>query len=208
MIRNHEVVRKNSVCPICKSRERHRLAFDYMTATLDPKVQYRILHVAPEYSLVHFFQSRFPSSPYTSIDLAVGKAGIQANLEALPFEEASFDLLFCSHVLEHVENDRLAIAEMFRVLSPGGVAYVMVPTFPGATVEAADISDPAERMQLFDIPSHLRNYGADFPDRLAASGFFVELRNPIASYSKEDAERLGISKHIIFECSKPKPFAP
>ncbi len=44
--------------------------------------------------------------------------------EALPLETSSQDLVICDSVLEHVDSPRKAIAEMYRVLRPGGIAYV------------------------------------------------------------------------------------
>ena len=47
--------------------------------------------------------------------------------EHLPFASRSFDLVLSHEVLEHVSDDRLAMAEMIRVLRPGGRAVVFVP---------------------------------------------------------------------------------
>jgi SAM-dependent methyltransferase len=47
--------------------------------------------------------------------------------EHLPFPSSTFDLILSHEVLEHVEDDRLAMAEMARVLRPGGRAIIFVP---------------------------------------------------------------------------------
>ncbi len=47
--------------------------------------------------------------------------------EALPFEDACIDLILSHEVLEHVQDDRLAVGEMVRVLRPGGRAVIFVP---------------------------------------------------------------------------------
>jgi ubiquinone/menaquinone biosynthesis C-methylase UbiE len=44
----------------------------------------------------------------------------QGNLEALPFDDAEFDLVLCSQVIEHVLDPDLGIGELARVLRPGG----------------------------------------------------------------------------------------
>lgn len=49
---------------------------------------------------------------------------------SLPFEDASADIVTALDVIEHIENDRLAAAEMFRILKPGGVIVITVPAFP------------------------------------------------------------------------------
>ena len=47
--------------------------------------------------------------------------------EHLPFPHSSFDFILSHEVLEHVEDDRKAVAEMARVLKPGGRAAIFVP---------------------------------------------------------------------------------
>lgn len=44
--------------------------------------------------------------------------------EDLPFEDSSFDVVLCTQVLEHVDDPALTLAEIMRVLAPGGVTFV------------------------------------------------------------------------------------
>ena len=53
--------------------------------------------------------------------------------EALPYENSSFDVVFCSHVLEHVADEKASLKEISRVLKPNGVLIIGMPT---ATVAA------------------------------------------------------------------------
>ena len=53
-----------------------------------------------------------------------------ADLAALPFPDSSFDAAVSGEVLEHLEDDRSAVAEFFRVLRPGGTCIVTVPANP------------------------------------------------------------------------------
>ncbi len=64
-------------------------------------------------------------SEYVGVDSHAG-AGVDviAQAEALPFEDASFDCLLCSQVLEHANDPYAAMREAWRVLRPGGVAFV------------------------------------------------------------------------------------
>jgi SAM-dependent methyltransferase len=55
---------------------------------------------------------------------------LRASAEALPFRDGSFDFLLCTEVLEHLRNDRQALAEATRVLAPGGRAVISVPVSP------------------------------------------------------------------------------
>src|SRR5690606_26018849 len=118
-----------------------------------------------------------PNLRYVSVDRFNPAADVNADLTALPFPEGRFDLILSSHVLEHVPDDASAIAELARVLRPGGTAIVMVPFDPRrpATDEGADVASPAVRMARFGHPYHYRIYGADLPDRLAAAGLVPHL---------------------------------
>jgi ubiquinone/menaquinone biosynthesis C-methylase UbiE len=53
---------------------------------------------------------------------------IQGNAENLPFEDGSFDVVYSSHVLEHVDSEEIALKEMKRVLKPGGILIIGMPT--------------------------------------------------------------------------------
>src|SRR5206468_4341415 len=91
----------------------------------------RVLHVAPETGL-YLRLKREPNLSYVATDLDARRYRhipelVQADLTDLPFEDASFDAVICSHVLEHVPDDRQAMSEIYRVLAPSGVALLMVP---------------------------------------------------------------------------------
>jgi SAM-dependent methyltransferase len=56
-------------------------------------------------------------------------ACVQGDALHLPFRDASFDRVICSEVLEHIPGDLEAMAELARVLRPGGTMAVTVPRF-------------------------------------------------------------------------------
>jgi len=92
------------------------------------------------------------------------------------FQSDAFDLVICSHVLEHVKADRQAIAELFRVTKPGGLAILPVPIAWNCemTDERDDLS-PSERSEIYGEEEHLRKYGRDYLDRLGEAGFATDL---------------------------------
>lgn len=152
------------------------------------------LHVAPEPQTARFLQER--STSYLSIDIRPGLAMRQEDLTSLTFPDASFSLVFCSHVLEHIPDDRAAIREMRRVLEPSGVLMVLVP-LRGQVTDEEVVDDPEERFRRYGLADHVRYYGLDVIDRLEAS-FAVEHR---VTTEISDADRLllglGTEEHAF-----------
>jgi len=191
----------DSLCPNCLGLQRHRLLALYLrndtavtTGTLD------VLHIAPEDGLRERL-SRLVGDRYVSMDASPAYEGaIVGDVTAMPFDSGSFDLVICSHVLEHVEDDAAALAEMHRVLRPGGQAILPHPVHEDqpATFEDPTITDPRKRLQAFGATDHVRVYGADFSDRVRAAGFEVRRRDYLAAFSHEEVGRYGLGSEGRF----------
>lgn len=168
--------RENVLCPKCLSLERHRAIWLYLrdfTNVFSQKEAF--LHVAPE----QCFYPRFRQMKhwnYLTADLESPMADMHFDIHHIPLESNRFDMVMCNHVLEHVEDDRVVMKELFRVLAPGGLAIMQVPLDYSLTetYENPDITDPLDREQHFKQKDHLRLYGLDYPDRLRQAGFVVE----------------------------------
>jgi SAM-dependent methyltransferase len=162
-----------SRCPGCGSLARHRFLWLHLTSAglLDGAPS--VLHLAPEAVVAQGL--RDAAGQYVSADLEPGRADVAADLTALPFGDESFDLIVCSHVLEHVPDDRAAMRELHRVLRPGGVALVQTPVNyeQTGTYEDPGVLDPSERQRHFSQFDHVRVYGPDLRERLEAAGFTV-----------------------------------
>jgi SAM-dependent methyltransferase len=92
------------------------------------------------------------------------------------FPSDVFDLVICSHVLEHVKDDKRAIAELFRITRPGGIAVVPVPVaWDEQSTDEREGLTAAQRAALYGEAEHVRRYGRDYLDRLRAAGFSAEL---------------------------------
>jgi predicted SAM-dependent methyltransferase len=127
--------RSHVECPGCQARERHRLQW-LVLRELEKECDFsklRVLHVAPE----EFFESRLRGrcASYLTTDISAKGVDCNEDLTALTFADESFDLVYASHVLEHIQNDDAAIREIRRVLSPSGMAVLPVPIVSDSTVE-------------------------------------------------------------------------
>ena len=184
----------NVVCLRCGSHSRHRALWLFLDAHPELLDGVRdVLHFAPEYAIGARL-SRLPG--YVSADIADEDAMVRADITALPFADASFDAFLCSHVLEHVPDDAAAMRELVRVLRPGGFGIVMVPFEPGRsrTHEDPSLADPAAREREFGQHDHVRLYGEDLDDRLAAAGFAVARESAPEQADPELRVRYGLSE--------------
>jgi len=194
----------DAVCPVCLSHPRHRLAWLFLTArtNLLDGHRKRLLHMAPEPAFAQILR-RAPGIEDVSADLDSPHATVKLDITRLDLESASFDVILCSHVLEHVPEDRQAMSELFRVLKPGGWAMIQVPVSNKPTFEDPSITEPAERERLFWQADHVRLYGLDISDRLRAAGFEVDA---VFAHQLAEPDRLvetGIYPgDVVFHCRK------
>lgn len=197
--------RKEARCQNCGALERHRFAWLLLQEQTDlfdgrPK---QVLHVAPE----HCFEERLESelgSGYITADLLRTDVKVRMDITEIQYENDRFDTILCSHVLEHVPGDRQAMKELFRVLKPGGWAFLDVPIAALATYEDPSIVDPAERLKAFGQEDHVRKYGPDYAHRLEESGFRVKIVKVADLADVDSARRFGIlpMNRLTFICRK------
>lgn len=184
-------------CPKCGSAERYRLLALWWERHGRFLAEADLLHFAPEPGLAKMLRARV--GRYRSADITPGRADMVLDIEAIAAPEASFDCIVCSHVLEHV-NDRKALAEMHRVLKPGGVALIMLPVIEGwaKTYENETAVTPEERMRHYGQADHVRYYGADVRERIEAAGFeldeFTAEGPDVLTYGLQRGEKVFIAK--------------
>ena len=161
-------------CPWCRSNDRERLLYLFLRRhTKLLREPMRVLHVAPEARLRRAIERR--QTAYETTDLAMLGVDVHAPLDALPRPDDAYDAVICSHVLEHVPDDRAAMRELRRVLAPGGFAVLQVPIATRTARTDEDPSLPAEeRSRRFGDPTHVRLYAEpDYVQRLEEAGFSV-----------------------------------
>ena len=190
-------------CPQCKSQERHRMLFLFFSRHLPEFMKSstsRILHLSPEKILVDLL-SRESEAQIMSMDIdPLGIAHAEgacfaSDLMALSVKNEVFDAVIGIHVLEHVLDDRKSLAEIYRILRPGGAAFLMVPF--GPIPETCEWGEP--NVLLF---GHVRDYSIhDFAKRLNL--FEVKEITPEQIVSGEELQRYSIpSNQIIYLCTK------
>jgi SAM-dependent methyltransferase len=197
--------RDNALCPSCLALERHRLMYLYLKEKTNFFTdQLKVLHVAPEYCFINRFE-KLPNLEYITADIESPLAKVKMNIEAIPFTDNSFDVIFCNHVLEHVENLDTALSELFRVLKPGGWAIMQSPQDMQMehTLEDPTITDPRERERIFRQSDHLRLFGKDYGEVLAKGGFLVKEDDFVHEIAPELAKRYALPmEEIVYFCQK------
>lgn len=191
--------RHNVLSPSTLSLERHRLLWLYLKNETDffssPK---KVLHFAPEQAFYKRFR-KMSHLDYVTTDLESPLADVKADICNLPFENASFDIILCNHVLEHIPDDTKAMQELYRILKPGGFGVFQIPQDLNrkTTFEDNSITDPKERAKLFGQYDHVRVYGRDYFDKLRSIGFTVEEVNYTHQFSEKEIQKYCLAKGEI-----------
>jgi len=163
----------------------------------------RILHVAPEWNLQKkLLQAK--GLEYISADMESPIAMVKLDIRHVPFEDNTFDAVVCNHVMEHIEEDSLAMSEIFRIIKSGGWAILQTPIslVLEETLENPDITLPEEREVVFGQNDHVRIYAKDYIGRLEAAGFSVREYNAKDYLTSREIERFCIiPNESIFFCS-------
>lgn len=201
----YDVQRPNVLAPGTLSLERHRLLWLYLqNETSFFTAPLKVLHMAPEQCFLKRFK-KIKNLDYTTADLYAPHVDVKADICNLPFADNSFDVVFCNHVLEHIEDDKKAMQELFRVLKSGGFGIFQIPQDLNreTTYEDFSITKPEERAKHFGQYDHVRVYGCDYFDRLSAVGFEVKEVNYSQQLSPKDIEKYCLVKgEILPVCFK------
>jgi SAM-dependent methyltransferase len=201
--------RPNALCPCCGSLERHRLlrvALDHLAHRRLLRLEGTLLHMAPEGAMVPWLKQKFL---YVSGDLDPRQAMVSMDITRLPLRTGSMDAVLCLHVLEHIPDDRAALAELHRVLKPGGWGSIQVPMQGERTQEDPAVTDPRERERRYGQADHVRYYGRDFLQRLEAAGFQCRVFPKEELLGAEALDRLSVACEsevvVVFKPLLPVP---
>jgi predicted SAM-dependent methyltransferase len=192
--------RENVLCPYDLTLERHRLMWLYLRdhSNFFTANHLEVLHIAPE----QCFHGKFKVQKnlnYVTGDLVSPLADLHFDLHSIPLDDNSFDVVFCNHVLEHVDDALQCMRELHRVLRPGGWGIMQVPQDfdRDITYEDTSITSPEDREKHFWQKDHVRLFGNDYPQWLEKAGFNVEVFDKESKYDSKMIERFRLQKKEI-----------
>lgn len=201
-------------CPSCGSMERQRLLWKYLTdkTQIFNGFPLRLLEIAPDSAIYDAFSAMahldyYPCDLYPERDKYARFEGsiLKEDVTALSFADDFFDVILCNHVLEHIPDEGKALGELYRVLKPGGWGIFQVPLDYrlAETYEDATIDTPLGREKAFGQRDHVRQYGRDFPERIARAGFRVEADTFVKTFTPEEIHYFGFDQEeILYRCYK------
>jgi SAM-dependent methyltransferase len=196
-------------CATCGASDRERLYAYWIRQQIStgkmPR-DTRVIHFSPEMGLSALIRNSNFFDDYQTADLSNDGVDHNVDLLHLPFENDSFDFFICSHILEHVQDDRKAIRELFRITKPQGYGILMAPIIVGLekTLEDPSITSGAERWRLFGQDDHVRLYSHnDYVNRIEIAGFVLEQLDR-SYFGANVFDRLGLKKtSILYIARKP-----
>ena len=203
--------RENALCPNCLSLERHRLLWLWLLRESDigrgAMALPRLLHIAPEVALMRKFRKMYAREKerYVTADLESPLADMHFDVQEIPIEDGAFDCVICNHIMEHVEDDRKALKEIFRILRRGGWGVILSPVEleREKTFEDDTITDREERTRIFGQYDHRRIYGRDYTERLQETGFEVYDIPYKEAFTAAEQQRYALCDDHLYIVRKP-----
>ncbi|MEI8324259.1 MAG: methyltransferase domain-containing protein [Betaproteobacteria bacterium] len=188
---------QNFECPWCgcHDRERHLLMYLEASGRLQLFRNSKILHFAPEHHLRCLIQSTNPAE-YIGADLFPMNPEVQKiDIQNISYPEEYFDFVIANHVLEHVEDEELALREIIRVLRPGGHAILQTPYARCLSTTLADhaINTASARLAAYGQEDHVRLFGADIVGQFERSGLSAMVCTHADLLTEIDPVRTGVN---------------
>ena len=151
---------KAMTCPKCDATDRDRLMAIYLDEVcrrFQPAQEIRLIDFAPAYPLSQKIK-QYPGIAYRSADLMRRDVQDNIDLTNIAYLDESVDVFICSHVLEHIPDDRKAMRELRRILQPGGFGLMLVPLVIGV-----DETHRGARRDIDRVPLEVLRHGRSRP---------------------------------------------
>ena len=175
---------ESAICPSCGASARDRFVYHCFVSRQPYRPGLRVLETSPrmgdDYRRAMRERVTYTASDF---DLQSHRADIAIDLQAIDLPDASLDTIVSAHVLEHVPDYERALAELHRVLAPGGHLFLMVPLQQGRTAPPT-----TPEFHEDNTPVHWR-FGLDLTDRLRDAGFEATVLVVQDFVARLDAER-------------------
>jgi len=202
----YEHTRQDVLCPVCRALPRHRMLALWFEKHIELLHKADILYFAPGRSERTWLKRNRVSC--VTADLYSEAVALKLDIENTGLPGESYDLIVCNHVLEHVNDFRKALKEMFRILRPGGSFVCSFPMDPNVELLDEDLSvqTEEERIRRFGQNDHLRVFGMKADRFLTEAGFEVE-RIEGKDFPEEILPVVGPADYdmnLLFRCVKPK----
>lgn len=186
----------DKLCPFCGSRSRTRRLYSFLLES--SLLRGKVLHFSPSRSVYRNLK-RNENITYFSTDYEDEfLADYRYDITQIPLEDDFFDLIICYHILEHIENDKKAMEELFRVLKSNGICAIQTPFKKGDIYEDYSKKTAEERLAAFGQEDHVRIYSVTgLQYRLKESGFQnIEIKTFPGN------ERYGFMEETVLICRK------
>ena len=165
-------------CPKCWASDRYRLYALYLNKEFaNINESYKVLDFAPPAAFQRYIKRKFNSIHHRSADFLQECYDDKVDITRMDlYADNSFDFFICSHVLEHVEDDKKGMSELYRVLKPGGKGIAMVPILLSLDKDYEDpsIKTAEDKWRHYGQDDHVRMYSKPgFVNKLKDTGFKV-----------------------------------
>jgi len=193
---------KHYKCKTCGANDRDRLMALYLNDYLKNKKgkDLKLLDLAPGKALPVFFKN-LDRVKYRSADLYRKDVDDKVDITDMNiYDNETYDIFICSHILEHIEDDLKAMSELYRITKTNGIGLCLVPIMLSLdkSLENKEYLQTEDlRWKYFGQDDHVRMYSKnDFITRLERVGFKVEQYGQ-EFFGKDVFESLGLDKKSI-----------
>ncbi len=208
--RAETIALNNYSCMTCGASDRERLYAWWINAQIESgalKTGARVVHFAPEAALSKKIR-KLDLFDYKTADFMMADVDFQIDLMNIPFEDEYCDFFICSHVLEHVSDDNLAVRELARITRGDGCGILMAPICVDIddTLEDPSATSDGDRWRLFGQDDHVRLYShRGYVNTLERNGFAVQqLDQKVIGANL--INHLGLSPtSILYIVTRPEP---
>lgn len=164
-------------CPNCGASDRDRLIVSFLEkeGLQEAAEGLRLLQIAPAAAISRWINKKCPHIQYDTTDLYMDHVTFHSDIMDMHMiPDETYDVIICSHVLEHVQDDRKALSELKRTLKPEGKVLFLVPVDLNATCIDEEWGLPeAENWRRFGQGDHCRRYDKSGLVKRLEEQFFV-----------------------------------